>query len=67
MIELAIEREMTGAQLVIWDGALPEAYRTACRSAFIRRGWVIWGAAPEGRAAPHPMDWLKIMERFDGD
>ncbi len=65
MTELAMAREMDGAQLVIWDGSLPEAYRTACRATFMRQGWVIWGAAPEGAAAPKPMNWLEVMERYD--
>ena len=63
LTELAITHEMGGAELVIWDGALPEAHRAACRAAFIRRGWVIWNATPEGPIAPPSMEWWDPMHR----
>lgn len=63
LTELAIESEMAGAELIIWDGALPEPCRAACRAAFIRRGWAIWNVAPEGPIAPPSMAWWDPMHR----
>lgn len=63
LTELAITLEMAGADFVIWDGALPEPHRAACRAAFIRRGWVIWNANPEGPIAPRSMEWWDPMHR----
>lgn len=63
LTELAMIHEMAGAELVIWDGALPEAHRAACRAAFIRRGWAIWNMTPEGPIAPPPMAWWDPMHR----